>query len=90
MDFSKPYGTLCGAPPVPRAGYTQNDRYFDGAGRLIEEPTAEEVAAEETVERETLEEVIISMVKDGQSHTDVAASFGISRQKVTSIVRRNS
>ena len=47
-------------------------------------PVAESVPAKE----ESMEDVIMSMIADGQKRTDIAAAFGITHQKVTSIVRQ--
>ena len=97
IDWDKPYGRMCGPPPVPGGIYTQGDKYFrvDGSEVVvveIPEPIVVEGPNPFPVEEDPLEipaedlkDKIVLLLNEGLTHTEIGIKLGITRQKVTRI-----
>jgi len=83
IDWDKPYGIICGIGAGGRK-FSQDGNYYSAKGELVVPEAPEAPEAPE----ESFEDVVLDMVAGGMSHTDIAQSFGITRQKVTSTIRR--
>jgi len=74
IDWNEPYGKICGKPPVPGALYEQGGMYFTSLG--------------DGIELNASDNEILELVRSGMSHTQVGEKLGITRQKVTSVMKK--
>ncbi len=76
INWDKSYAEICGPPPIPGARLEQDGKYFRANGDAV---GGDENA---TVTRQE----IASLKANGLSDTEIGKRFGITRQKVTSIL----